>query len=74
MLKTPLKIISVSKSSSPVLISHATRPLVSMTSSDVVNPSRRRTRLRFLSSSSCKTLCTAEILRLTSLAFFLSST
>src|ERR1700722_3292923 len=56
-LNTPLKISSVNSSSSPVLISHATRPFISTISADVVNPSRRRTRFRHLSSSICKTSC-----------------
>ncbi len=51
-LNTPPNIISVKSNSSPVLISHATRPFISTTSSDVVKPSLRRTRLRDFSSSS----------------------
>jgi hypothetical protein len=58
-LKTLLKIISVSSSSSPVEISHATRPFFCTTSSSDVKPRRRSTRLRHLSSSSCSTLCAA---------------
>lgn len=50
-LNAPLKMSSVNSSSSPVLISHATRPFMSTISVAVVNPKRRRTRLRHLSSS-----------------------
>ena len=60
-LKVPLNMSSVSKSSSPVLISHATRPFFSTMSSADVKPRRRSTRLRHLSSSSCSTLCAAVI-------------
>lgn len=61
VLKTPLKISSVSNNSSPVLISHATRPFMSTMSSAFVNPNRRSTRFRDLSSSSCKTSLVALI-------------
>ena len=60
-LNVPWKMSSVSSSSSPVLISQATRPFFSTKSSAVVKPSRRSTRFRHLSSSSCSTLCAAAI-------------
>jgi hypothetical protein len=64
-LNTPLNTISVNSSSSPELISHATRPFCSTTSSAVANPSRRKARLRFLSSSRWITLCADWIFFLT---------
>jgi len=57
-LKTPPNIISVNINSSPVEISHATRPFISTTSSAVVNPSRRRTLFLDLSSSRWRMSCT----------------
>jgi hypothetical protein len=57
-LKTPPNIISVNINSSPVEISHATRPFISTTSSAVVNPSRRRTLFLDLSSSRWRISCT----------------
>lgn len=66
-LNVPPNINSVNSSSSPLLISHATRPFISTTSSLVVKPNRLRTRLRDLSSSSCKTSWTELILRLSDL-------
>lgn len=68
-LKTPLKISSVRSNSSPVLISHATRPFMSTISAEVVKPRRRRTRFRLLSSSICKISCVAWILLLRSFIF-----
>lgn len=61
-LNTPLKTNSVSSNSSPELISHATLPLTSTMSAEVVNPNRRRTRLRHLSSSSLRMSCVAWML------------
>ena len=52
-LKKRLKRSSLRRSSSPVLISHATRALSWTTSASLMKPKRRRTRLRHLSSSSC---------------------
>lgn len=63
-LKTPPNIISVNINSSPVEISHATRPFISTTSSAVVKPSLRKTRLRDLSSSRCRISWTELSLRL----------
>jgi hypothetical protein len=57
-LKTPPNIISVNINSSPVEISHATRPFISTTSSAVVNPSRRRTLFLDFSSSRWRISCT----------------
>lgn len=54
-LKTPPKIISVNNNSSPELISQATLPFCSTTSSFVANPNRLKARLRFRSSSRCMT-------------------
>lgn len=53
-LKTPFSNISVRTTSSPTLISHATRPLTVTISSSVKYPIRRRTLLRCLRSSKCK--------------------
>lgn len=76
-LKVPPNMSSVNKSSSPLLISHATRPFISTTSSFVVKPSRRKTRFRDFNSSSCKTSWTELIFRLRfltlSMAFCLRS-
>mmetsp|Transcript_46068 Transcript_46068/g.147328 ORF Transcript_46068/g.147328 Transcript_46068/m.147328 type:complete len:435 (+) Transcript_46068:1190-2494(+) len=47
----PARMSSVATSSSPVLISHASRPFISTTPSGVVYPSRRSSRRRALSSS-----------------------
>jgi hypothetical protein len=72
-LKTPLKMSSVRRSSSPELISHATRPFMSTISADVVKPKRRSTRFRHFSSSICKMSCVAWILFLSSRTASLAS-
>mmetsp|Transcript_13024 Transcript_13024/g.22509 ORF Transcript_13024/g.22509 Transcript_13024/m.22509 type:complete len:312 (-) Transcript_13024:120-1055(-) len=65
-----LKMSSVASSSSPVVISHATRPLTSTTSSLLVNPSLLRHRFLRLSSSLC---CISVELRISFLSTFASS-
>mmetsp|Transcript_9764 Transcript_9764/g.25568 ORF Transcript_9764/g.25568 Transcript_9764/m.25568 type:complete len:377 (-) Transcript_9764:497-1627(-) len=50
-LKLPLKMSSVTTSSSAVLISHAVRPFCPMIFSSSMKPRRRRTRVYFFSSS-----------------------
>ena len=52
-LKKRSKRSSLSNSSSPVLISHATRALSCTTSVSLMKPKRRSTRLRHFNSSSC---------------------
>lgn len=66
LLKNPLNRSSLSISSSPELISQATRAFNCTTSASLMNPNRRSTRLRHLSSSNC-------IMDMASLIFFFVS-